>query len=140
MDNKPATECFKLATQFGESLDKDDFQQTIRLLSEDCVYRIGQESFVGPQAIVGSYEKNMIDGRAKLDKLVWGQSQIEPINESEYLVHFTDYLTHAGENFTHRCKQKLTFNHGKIVQIQHIDDPEEATKLAAFYSRVGIHQ
>ena len=129
----------KIAAQFGNSLDQDDFETTKKLLSQDCEYIIGSDILYGPTEICNSYEENMIEGRKKLDKLEWGESQIEKISDYEFYVHFTDYLTHKGIDYTHKCKQKLTINaHGKITQINHIDNPEEAKKLNEYYIKVGI--
>ena len=127
------------AQQFGQSLDHDDFQSTAALLHADCVYHIGENCLNGPSDIVGSYEKNMIEGRKKMDKLKWGSSRIELISQNEYFVHFTDYLTHKGEKYTHRCKQKISFGEeGLIVKIEHIENEEEQNRLNDFYRRVGI--
>jgi peptidase S41-like protein len=127
------------AKKFGQSLDNDNFMETKKLLSRECKYIIGEDVLNGPEDICRSYEQNMIEGRKKLDKLEWGQSSIEPINDFEFYVHFTDYLTHKGQNYTHKCKQKLTINKdGMIVLIEHINDSEEQSRLNDFYRNVGI--
>ncbi len=136
---KQAKSNLEKAMQFGRSLDQDDFEATAALLSEDCIYKIGGATLKGSSDIVGSYEENMIEGRKKMDKLEWGKSRIEPINEKEYFVDFTDYLTHKGEKYTHRCKQKISFDEsGLIVKIEHIDDEEERIRLNDYYRKVGI--
>ncbi len=129
----------EIATQFGVSLDNNNFNATKKLLSKDCKYIIGKETLIGPEAICASYQQNMIEGRKKLDKLEWGKSNIEAINNSEYFVHFTDYLTHQGIHHTHKCKQKLTINNsGKIILIEHINDLVEQNSLDEFYRKVGL--
>jgi hypothetical protein len=129
----------EIAIQFGQSLDKDEFDIMKKLLSRDCEYIIGEEILIGPEVICQSYEQNMIDGREKLDILEWGQSRIEPINTSKFYVHFTDYLTHKEEKYTHRCKQKLSINEdGLISRIEHIHDQEEQDRLDAYYKGVGL--
>lgn len=128
-----------IAEAFGESLDQDDFETTKDLLSTDCVYIIGKETLNGLDEICGSYESNMIEGRKKLDELVWGESQVEEISPAEFFVHFTDYLTHKGKSYIHRCKQKVTINpFQRIERIEHIHDPEEQKRLDAFYQSVGL--
>lgn len=128
-----------IAAQFGTSLDNDDFERTMTLLSADCSYAIGSETLHGPDAITGSYEANMIAGRKKLDELVWGQSRIEVLENGTCYVHFTDYLTHKGKSYTHRCKQRLEFNAaGKIAHIEHIHDVLEQDRLNAYYRSVGL--
>lgn len=129
----------EIAIQFGESLDNDNFDATKRLLSQNCKYIIGDEVLIGPENICQAYEQNMIDGRMKLDILVWGQSSIETISDSQYYVHFKDYLTQKEKSYTHKCKQKLTLNNeGKITLIEHIHNQEEQDRLNNYYKRVGL--
>lgn len=128
-----------IVKKFGNSLDQDDFKMTASFLASNCSYRIGDTELKGPAEITGSYEQNMLEGRKKLDKLEWGQSAIEPINAKEFYVHFTDYLTHKGETYIHKCKQKIIFNElNLIIKIIHIDDPIEQNKLNDYYKRVGL--
>lgn len=128
-----------IAIQFGQSLDNDDFNLTKNLLSQECKYFVGEEILIGPDAICNSYEQNMIEGRNKLDVLEWGKSRIESINDSEYYVHFTDYLTHKGKSYTHKCKQLLSINDkGLVDAIKHIHNKEEQSKLDNYYRDVGL--
>ena len=129
----------EVAKRFGTSLDEDDFNTTKTTLSEDCKYIIGNEILIGPENICRSYEQNMQEGRKKLDVLEWGQSWIEPIDETRFYVHFTDYLTPKGQKYIHRCKQRLTISDiGTLNLIEHIFDQEEQNRLDAFYQRVGL--
>ena len=127
-----------IAERFGDSLDTDEFDKTEKLLSADCKYSIGDKTLIGPNAICESYMQNMQEGRRKLDALEWGKCKIESLNASEYIIHFTDYLTHKGMKYTHRCKQKVTVRADKIVEILHVDDREETTALNNFYKKVGL--
>ena len=127
------------AQQFGTALDEDDFGEAKKLLSENCTYDIGGEILEGPSAIVGSYEKNMLEGRAKLDELVWGKSRVESLEDGRVAVYFTDYLKHKGLAHIHRCRQFLTFDEaGKIVHIEHGNLPGEPERLKTFYQSVGL--
>lgn len=109
------------------------------MLSEDCEYSIGQDIIYGPKDIAQSYERNMIEGKKKLDQLEWGQSEVESISDYEFLVHFTDYLMHKGKKYVHRCQQKVTVDSDlKITKIEHIADLEEQKRLDAFYRSVGL--
>lgn len=128
----------EIAEAFGSSLDQDNFQATRQLLSEDCTYDTGSGLLTGPEAICNSYEQNMIEGRKKLDELVWGKCRIEELGEGEYFVHFTDYLTQNGKSHTFRCKQKVTVHDSKIVKIVHHEIPEERAALNEFYRSVGL--
>lgn len=129
----------QVAIEFGRTLDKDQFELTRKLLSDDCTYFIGEELLVGPDEICNSYEKNMMEGREKLDDLEWGESKVEAVNDKEFVVHFTDYLTHRNKKHVHRCEQILTFNaNGLICSIRHVDDAREEKKLNEFYQSVGL--
>ena len=99
---------FKVAAAFGKALDTDEFEATSRLLSPDCEYIIGDRVLTGREQICNSYKQNMEEGRKKLDRLEWGKSYVEAIGNKEFLVHFTDYLTHEGLDHSFRCKQKLS--------------------------------
>lgn len=129
----------EIAIQFGQSLDKDEFNLTWNLLSQECKYFNGEDVLIGPDDICSSYEQNMIEGRKKLDVLEWGKSRVESINDSEYYVHFTDYLTHKGKSYIHKCKQLLLINEeGQIVSIKHMHDHEEQERLDIYYKEVGL--
>ena len=81
----------------------------------------------------------MIDGRKKLDNLEWGQSTVQIINEKEFYINFTDYLTHNDQKHTHQCTQKIRFDdRGLIIQIIHQDNEKETNELNAFYKKVGL--
>lgn len=128
-----------IAILFGNALDNDDYATTRSLLSLDCQYFIGEESILGPEQISKSYEDNMIEGRKKLDELKWGQSEIETISNTEFYVHFTDYLTHNNKKYTHRCKQKITIGlNNEIIKIEHVSDPKEQQRLNIYYKSVGL--
>ena len=129
----------EVAAQFGISLDNDDFETTKSLLSGDCSYIIGDTTLNGPVGICKSYKDNMIAGRKKLDDLVWGESRIEPLEDDKFYVHFTDYLYHKAQKYTHRCKQLLFVNADNLIcRIEHIHDEDEQERLNSFYREVGI--
>ena len=127
-----------IAIKFGKSLDNDNFERTKELLNEDCIYVIGEDRIVGPERICKSYEDNMIEGRKKLDLLEWGTSKVQKASDTEWIVHFTDHLTHKNLQYVHRCQQRLFIEHGKIYRIEHIDDSEEQSRLDEFYQKVGL--
>ena len=113
---------FEIAEAFGVALDKDDFQTAENLIHPDCIYDIVSSQIHGPKTIVSSYEENMIEGRKKMDELVWGKSYVKALGEYQFEVYFTDYLKHKGISHIHKCKQKLTLNEeGMIIKIEHIN-------------------
>ena len=128
-----------IAKEFGQSLDADQFERTASVLEHNCEYIIGDDKLKGPEKICNSYEQNMLAGRKKLDRLEWGKSRIEELSESEFYVHFIDYLTHKGTRYTHRCKQKIFINEeNRIYKIEHINDPREKERLNSYYDSVGL--
>jgi hypothetical protein len=131
----------EIAILFGQSLDNDEFNRTKNLLSHKCKYFIGNDVLIGPDNICHSYKQNMIEGRKKLDALEWGQSTVESVNDSEYYIHFIDYLTHKGKSYIHKCKQLILINDkGKIISIKHIHDKEEQERLDLYYKEVGLKE
>lgn len=124
---------------FGQALDNDDFKLAKSLLAQDCQYNIGEDLLIGPDQICSSYEQNMIEGRQKLDELKWGESEIEKLNEDEFIIHFTDYLYHQGQQHTHRCEQMVFVNNElHIESIKHIHNRVEEEKLDTFYRKVNL--
>lgn len=137
----PATPNFKkaVADRFGELLDQDKFEQFRTLLADDCCYLTGSDTLIGRKAIASSYEQNMQAGRAKLDKLIWGPSQVTIIDADNFEVLFVDFLQHQGIDHTYRCAQRITINDELLItQIEHRELSKEREKLHAFYKRVGI--
>ena len=129
----------EVATLFGRSLDQDNFKLTAAVIHPECRYDMGSEVLVGAQAICDSYEQNMIEGRNKLDELVWGECKIVSRSNQSFEVHFTDYLKHAGQSHVHRCMQLLEIDQdGLITSIIHHDLPGEVKALKEFYQRTGV--
>lgn len=124
---------------FGNALDNDDFELAKTVISTNCKYSIGKQTLIGPDEIIGLYEKNSKEGHQKFDKLVWGECKIEKLNKTQFFVHFKDFLTKNGITHTYQCKQKLTLNYdGKIQLIEHHEIEEERKKLNDFYKKVGL--
>ena len=127
-----------LATRFAQALDVDDFENAAAILADSCVYTIGQEVLRGAR-IIASYRDNSKKGRRVIDDINF-ESEVESTADPMcFILNYQDHLTHAGERFTHRCRQHVRFdNAGMIVEITHEDLPGEPEKLAAFKNRHGI--
>ena len=129
----------EIAQAFGTSLDEDDYTAALKLVGADCLYKIGERTLKGPKEIVSSYEQNAIEGRKKMDELIWGKCQVTEETPGTYLIHFTDFLKHKGKSHIHRCKQRVQINAANQIQyIEHIEDAIESKKLRAFYDSVGL--
>jgi len=128
-----------VALKFGTTLDADNFTSFKNIIAPECNYHIGDELYVGPDEIAGLYEKNLIEGKAKFDKLVWGKCRIEKVEPDIFEVYFSDFLTHQGITHNYQCKQRITINDSLLViKIQHIELPNQREALNAFYEKVGL--
>ena len=139
MRRRRQLEPVQIAEEFGRALDHDDFGKIKTLVDPECVYIIGDDQLIGPEAIANSYEQNMIEGRKQLDELLWGESGVEEIEPDEFIIHFTDHLKHKGRSFIHRCKQRVKIGeNGTIIEISHVADPNESARLKTFFDEVGL--
>lgn len=129
-----------IAKKFGEYLDQDDFENFKKILSKNCIYHIAEQVLEGRKSVSSLYEKNMKEGKAKFDKLVWGKSETVKINEHQFEVYFSDFLMHKGIEHHYKCKQRISINQNKLVEkILHIELPGEKESLTMFYEKVGLN-
>ncbi|MEZ5057118.1 MAG: hypothetical protein R2879_08790 [Saprospiraceae bacterium] len=130
---------FENVQNFAFALDADDFETAKFYLSSEAVYYIGNSILKGKEEIGKSYETNMLEGRAKLDNLIWGESRIQLVSNESFIIHFTDFLTHKNLTHVHRCEQKVWINSKlKIIKIEHLSNPKEEIALLEFYKKVGL--
>ena len=128
-----------IAQLFGEYLDADDFESVKTLLTDDCRYEINSKLIIGKIPIVDSYESSLKEGKQKFDQLIWGKSKIKAINENEFEVHFSDFLTHQGITHNYKCKQLLLINSDLLIEkIIHQEFPGQKESLEKFYINVGL--
>ena len=128
-----------VAEKFGKFLDQDDFENFKSILTENCIYEIGDQVLITKDSIAGLYEKNMKEGKAKFDELLWGKSKIKKINENQFDVYFSDFLKHKGIEHNYKCKQRITVSHNNLVEkITHMELPGESESLKKFYNQVGL--
>ena len=129
----------KSAKAFARCLDEDRFEDLQRVLEQDCIYDLGDETLVGPKAIAKSYESNMVAARQKLDDVVWGKIKVLMLEAHHAELNVTDHIQHEGQKHVHYCRQLFWINEQHLVErIQHVDLPGEPEKLKAFYDRVGL--
>ena len=128
-----------VAKKFGTFLDQDDFENFKTILSENCIYEIGEQVLRGRDSIAGLYEKNMKEGKVKFDVLIWGQSKVRVVGDNEFDVFFSDFLKHKGVEHHYKCKQRLKINgQGFVEKIVHMELPGEKEALVKFYEQVGL--
>ena len=98
----------------------------------DCVYSIHDQTHVGPDAILDSYQANGDEAASKFDAIAYG-SAVRADTDRWAVITFTDRITHAGRSHTHTCEQRVRVNAaGLIDRIEHRDLPDEREQLDAF--------
>jgi len=134
-----ATDPRIIAKRFAQALDRCDFAEAGRYLSDDCCYQTGHEEFVGPQAILASYSGSADWASQNLDQVIY-ESEIEG-EGANLSVLYIDKITHGGQAHDYRCRQHLSINEaGVIFKIIHEELPGEREKLNEFWTRCGIHR
>ena len=135
----PAIDVFAVAQRFAGALDRCDFAEAQAYLSEDCHYQIGQETLIGPEAIIASYRDSAEWGRRTLDQVVY-ESQVTQ-DEKGLSVLYVDRITHGGVTHEYHCRQHLWLNDaGKVERIVHEELPGEREKLDKFFADRGVRR
>jgi hypothetical protein len=60
-----------VVAEFADALDADDFDVVQRRLATDCVYLIGGQRHVGPEAVVASYRDGSHLARRLFEEVVF---------------------------------------------------------------------
>jgi len=125
-----------IAQSFGTLLDQDDFEGFKKLLAADCVYHIHEDILHGGDEIAGLYEQNMKAGKKKFDKLEWGECSITALSEDQFMVHFSDFITHGGQTHNYKCNQIISINDDLVVTtIKHQEIPGEREAFEQYLSQ-----
>jgi hypothetical protein len=130
----------ELGRQFAAALDASDFDRVKAFIAVDCRYsRPGQETLVGPAAIVASYRES--DARARRDFDVLGyRSDLEPDPAGGIRLNFFDDLGCGGATHTFRCAQIVYFDGTRMIKrIELAELPGERERLSEFCTSHGIH-
>lgn len=126
------------ARRFAEALDREDYVAAAALLTPDTRYRIGDDEFVGAEAIVASYRENGEWALATLDAVSY-ESRVEAAGPGRASITFVDHLEHALRRHTHTCRQEIAVGpDGRITGIEHHDLPGERERLDAFFRETGV--
>jgi hypothetical protein len=127
--------------ELANALDADDFDAVRARLAPDCVYTIGDQRHVGPDAITASYRDGSELARRLFDEVIFGHDIVAVGRAGEVEVLFSDDLRAGDEWFRHRSRQRIVV--GVAGLVSHIDDipiPGEHDALAAFMGRHGIER
>jgi hypothetical protein len=129
----------EIAQRFARALDHEDYPTAARLISGDCVYRIGESVFRGPTEITESYRTNGDEAAALFESIEYASSVEPTANPGAALITFEDRIRHGERTLIHRCQQLVTLDaDGRIHEIEHRDLPGERDALQAFLSAVGL--
>ena len=122
----------EIAERFAKALDGEEYEVARLLLSEDCTYLCRGELYVGPSAIIASYQYNGDVAESKFDSVAY-ESSVLGMPDGTALVRFTDHLTLKGKSLTFQCEQVLEVSNVPLVTgIEHRDLPGQREALAAF--------
>jgi hypothetical protein len=129
-----------VVAELADALDADDFDGVQRRLANDCVYRIGGQRHVGPEAVVASYRDGSQLARRLFDKVIFTHEIVSEPSADSVLVDYRDELIAGGEWFSHRSRQRITVEGGLVSRITDIPIPGEKEALAAFMQRHQIER
>ena len=133
-------ETIVLANLFAEALDEEDYPKAAACLAASCVYETPEETYYGPDAIIGSYREHGEWAARNLETVRY-ESAVRNRSDGEVTVEFLDHIEHAGVAHTYRCEQRLTFDDlGRISRIKHVDLPGERDRLRLFFRQVGLNR
>jgi hypothetical protein len=122
--------------RFATALDAEDYSAATALLADNCIYHSRSETFLGPSAIVASYQGIGATARDQFDAIDY-TSAIAAAGPGEAVIEFTDSLQHAGRRHVYRCRQLIRVDeHGVIVEITHQELPGERKRLEEFLNEV----
>lgn len=129
------------AQALAHALDFEDYATARGMISDDCVYELGERVLNGPDEILASYAESAAWVRRTLDDVRY-ESAVERLPDGRASVLYTDYLVLAGGRMhRHQCRQDLTIDEdGLVRRIEHRELPGERDTLNAFFDAAGIER
>lgn len=128
----------RVARQFAQALDRDDFEAARALLAPECVYQGRTAILIGPEAILQSYRDASHWGRARLSRVDFS-SAVRPESDGRQVIRYIDRIWHAGQCHSYQCEQVLSFGrNAEIVHILHRELPGQREALLRFFAEVGV--
>ena len=122
----------EIAEKFAQALDAEDYENANELLSRECKYLCRGQLYVGPTAIITSYQDNGDDAERRFDNVRY-ESVVVGMSDCAALIQFTDHLSLKGKHFTFQCEQVVEVGEDhQITWIEHRDIPSQREALAAF--------
>ena len=128
----------RIAKQFAQALDNEDYLAAQQLLSPQCSYDMRGSVSTEPSSIIESYKASGEWAARELDSIEY-ESTVERSANGEAVIIFIDRIQHQGKELVHRCQQIIRLdNTGLIFHIQHKDLPGELEALQTFLRQVGL--
>jgi hypothetical protein len=125
-----------IASDFAAALDAEDYAAARRLLAETCVYRLGAETIVGPDAIIDSYRTNGESAKQRFNAVEY-VSDVELVGPSTAAICYADRLRIGSRWHEFRCRQHVQIGmEGLVEEITHEELPEERQRLKDFEARL----
>ena len=130
----------RIAKQFAQSLDNEDYLAAQQLLGPQCSYDMRGSVLTEPSSIIESYKESAEWAARELDSIEY-ENTVERSANGEAAITFVDRIQHQGKELVHRCQQIIRLdNTGLIVHIQHKDLPGELEALQTFLCQVGVRR
>lgn len=128
-----------IVKSLAQALDDDDYETVRALLAPDVVYEIGDETIVGPQAVVASYRAASEMAHRLFDRVEYGHQVIGTVERTKFRVRYTDVLTAGDETHVHHAEQEVTVDlELGVARIVETPVPGERQKLDEFMERHSI--
>jgi uncharacterized protein len=126
-----------VARRFARSLDEEDYEVAIALLSRDCLYQCRDNQMRGPAEIIASYQASAELARASFDGIAY-ESAASALTATEARIDFADHLRRGERHLVFRCWQRLKVDEaGLIVEIEHFDLEGQRDALKALMEDEG---
>ena len=128
----------ELAGQLAEALDADDYVSAAATMAPEVVYRIGEETLIGPAEVVDSYRAASEMAHRLFDEVRYTHDVV-PIDSTNFRILYGDILSVNGETLEHRAEQIVTVEDGRgVIAIQDAPVPGEKERVDAFLARHGL--
>jgi hypothetical protein len=125
---------FLIAQQFAGLVDALRFDEAANLLAKDCHYEYVEGKYQGCDNIINMYRQNHLQSLKIFDERTYASS-VEEAGENTYKITFTDKIRKGAAWHEFTSFQFVKVEGEQIVDIRHVDMPDEMTALRVFYQR-----
>lgn len=123
------------------ALDSNDYETARSLMDPEVVYIIGEHRLVGPEEVVGSYQRASEMAHSLFDTVEYGHVVQGVVEQQTVRVRYSDALGVGGDEHSHYSVQDLTIDPDRgIVEIVDRPVPGEREKLDDFMASHRIER